>query len=182
MEEYFTGGDDFYGGAVTPFTAVAVQEGAYFVRAWMAALVIALLLLLWLLHSQGVFKKKSGFEGLAPGPYSLRDDVGWDSKDPYAMAQLALQTASTAGVKQNLVEAGREPDLYNVDPVELATQLAIRKATTTKDQETTETAKIAAAMAANAAAAPAKFTERMTPEEELKRQQAAAAGLTSAGL
>ncbi len=165
MEEYFTGGDDFYGSG--PGVRAWFADNCHFWKVLCAFLAVALVIVLVIHFKRDHFTSK---EGLYPGILSVRDDTGFPSSD---------SLAESARKREQLVEAGREPNLYNVDPVDLATQLAIRTATTTTDQEPTQTAALTAAMAANAQANPAKFTERMelSPEEKIKQQQAASAGL-----
>ena len=190
MEEYFSGGD-YYGGGETVERPATVTKlvwsdvlwpGNWNNHCWWVALLVVLVVcVIWyiVLVSTKIMKPdftKAGFtskEGLAPGMYAIRDDTGFPNTD--SLAEKA---------KERLVEAGREPNIYHPDPVELATQLALRaggQATNLNDQETTETAALKTAMAANAAAGAAKFrnrfTERMTPEEEVRAKQAAMAGL-----
>lgn len=173
MEELFTGGE-YYGAGRTEDMVAGVKTPSFWVG-MLVGLVVALIVcfILWWTKA-GVFKGRfTQREGLYAGIRSMRDDTGFPSVDSLAEA---------ARKREQLIESGREPNLYNADPIDLGTQLAIRTQLASKDQENTETAALAAAMQANAAAGKAKYTERMSPEDEIRKQQKASAGLSVAGL
>ena len=162
MEELFTGAGYYEGGGISDWI-----PGNWL--SWLTVWVVLLTLVVVLVFA-GVIpvKVKSGFsqrEGLYPGIMSIRDDTGFPSND-------ALGDAVRK--RENLVEAGRYPNLYTPSQADLATTLALQN--NVANAAAAGAAGATPTVAPPAAAASAfrnKFTERMTPEEELQMRQAA---------
>ena len=146
MDELFTSNDFASGGSMFRFPSW---------ESLMSILmsIVITVLIMWFALMPMYSAKKSGFtekfQYLGASNNVIRDDTGF----PHTSSLDEIYRSK----QEHLVESGRYPNIYHSDSaLDLSTQLALQNTVS----------------AAASVAPKSSFTERMTPEEKIRREQA----------